>query len=65
MEPVDLSVNVLYWNTEVIGTENIPVEISFGIDTPNVIVDPAIATQAEMVELYNRGMWHLFIVGLK
>jgi hypothetical protein len=65
MEPIDLSTHTLYWNLNVIGNENIPVEISFGNDTPNLIVDPAITTQGEMVDLYNKGMWHLFTVEVK
>lgn len=65
MEPIDLSTHILYWNTDIIGTQGIPVEISYGNDTPNVIVDPSSATQSEMFELYNRGMWHLFIVALR
>ena len=65
MEPIDLSTHILYWNTDVIGTQGIPVEISYGNDIPNVIVDPSAATQGEMIELYNKGMWHLFTVALK
>ena len=65
MEPINISTHILYWNTDVIGTQGIPVEISYGIDTPNVIVEPSVATQGEMIELYNRGMWHLFTVSLK
>ena len=65
MESIDLSTHILYWNTDVIGTQGIPVEISYGNDTPNVIVDPSATTQSEMIELYNKGMWHLFTVALK
>lgn len=65
MEAIDLSTHILYWNTNVIGTEGMPVEISYGNDTPNVIVEPSALTQGEMFELYNRGMWHLFTVSLK
>lgn len=62
MEPIDLSTHTLYWNTDVIGTENIPIEISFGNDTPNIIVDPSTSTQSDMFDLYNKGMWHFFTV---
>jgi len=65
MEPIDLSTHILYWNTDVIGTAGIPVEISYGNDTPNVIIEPSISTQGEMLELYNKGMWHLFTVSLR
>lgn len=65
MEPIDLSTHILYWNLDVIGTQGVPVEISYGNDTPNIIIDPSTATQGEMVDLYNKGMWHLFIVALK
>ena len=65
METIDLSTHILDWNTNVIGTEGMPVEISYGNDTPNVIVEPSALTQGEMIELYNKGMWHLFTVSLK
>ena len=65
MELIDLSTHILYWNTDIIGTEGMPVEISYGNDTPNVIIEPSALTQGEMVDLYNRGMWHLFTVSLK
>jgi hypothetical protein len=65
MESIDLSTHILYWNTDVIWTQGIPVEISYGNDTPNVIVNPSATTQGEMFELYNRNMWHLFIVALR
>jgi len=65
MEPIDLSTHILYWNIDVIGTQGIPVEISYGNDTPNVIIDPSATTQGEMFELYNKGMWHLFTVALR
>lgn len=65
MEPIDLSTHILYWNTNVIGIEGIPVEISFGNDTPNIIIEPSVATQGEMFDLYNKGMWHLFTIALK
>jgi hypothetical protein len=65
MEPIDLSTHILYWNLDVIGTEGVPVEISYGNDTPNSIIDPSASTQGEMIDLYNKGMWHLFTVSLK
>lgn len=65
METIDLSTHILYWNTDVIGTEGMPVEISYGNHTPNVLVEPSALTQGEMIELYNKGMWHLFTVSLK
>ena len=65
MEPIDLSTHILYWNTNVIGTQGIPVEISYGNDSPNSIIEPSAITQDEMFELYNKGMWHLFTVALK
>lgn len=65
MEPIDLSTHILYWNTDVIGTTGVPVEISYGNDTPNSIVEPSAITQGEMFELYNKGMWHLFTVSLR
>ena len=65
MESIDLSTHILYWNIDVIGTEGMPVEISYGNDTPNVIIEPSALTQGEMVDLYNKGMWHLFTVSLK
>ena len=65
MEPIDLSTHILYWNTDVIGTQGIPVEISYGNDTPNSIIEPSAITQDEMFELYNKGMWHLFTAALK
>jgi len=65
MEPIDLSTHILYWNIDVIGTEGIPIEISYGNDTPNTIIDPSATTQGEMIDLYNKGMWHLFTVSLK
>jgi hypothetical protein len=65
MEPIDLSTHILYWNLDVIGTEGVPVEISYGNDTPNSIIDPSATTQGEMIDLYNKGMWHLFTVSLK
>jgi hypothetical protein len=65
MELIDLNTHILYWNTDIIGTQGIPVEISFGNDIPNVIVEPSATTQTEMIDLYNKGMWHLFTVSLK
>lgn len=65
MEPIDLSTHILYWNIDVIGTEGIPIEISYGNDTPNTIIDPSATMQGEMIDLYNKGMWHLFTVSLK
>jgi|LakMenE29Apr09ns_1017244.scaffolds.fasta_scaffold60222_1 hypothetical protein len=65
MEPIDLSTHILYWNLDVIGTEGAPVEISYGNDTSNSIIEPSAATQGEMIDLYNKGMWHLFTVSLK
>jgi len=65
MEPIDLTTHILYWNTDVIGTAGIPVEISYGNDTPNSVIDPSSMSQGEMLELYNKGMWHLFTVSLR
>jgi len=65
MEPIDLATHTLYWNTSVVGTESMPIEISYGNDTPNVYIDPTTATESEMVDLYEKGMWHLFTVALR
>jgi len=65
MEPIDLNTHILYWNLDVIGTTGFPVEISYGNDTPNSIIEPSAASQGEMIDLYNKGMWHLFTVSLR
>jgi hypothetical protein len=65
METIDLSTHILYWNLDVIGTEGVPIEISYGNDTPNIVVEPSASTQGEMIDLYNKGMWHLFTIALK